>query len=193
MNYSKIKAIVFDFWGVFATFNAPVNKAIGFTGHLHTFNQDYYDLIIQHDLGKLTEKEFLAAAAKIFKVELSDKHSYLFDPNDINHDLIKLVKQLKTKYKIGLMSNTSREYSEEFIFNPGFDKLFDYLILSYQVEFRKPDSRIYQHALEKVGLKPEEILFIDDHQKSLDPAVEIGMQTLFYEGKKTDEILKKLL
>ncbi len=193
MKHSNIKAIVFDFWGVFATFNAPVSAVIGLKGPVDKFNQDYYNLIKQHDLGQISEDEFLAATSKIFNVNLTTKHRYLFDDSDVNYKLIEIVKELKKKYKIGLISNTPRENTEQFLFKSGLDKLFDALILSYEVKFRKPDSRIYQLAVKKLGLKPEKILFIDDHQKSLDGAVEVGMQVLLYEGEKTNKILEELL
>src|SRR3990167_3931539 len=126
MNYEKIKAIVFDFWGVFATFKAPVNRAIGIKGSVTDY-PEYYELINQHNLGKISEEDFLQATSKLFNVELSSEHRYLFDVDHLNHELIEIVKKLKKKYKIGLVTNTGKEYMDEFLFKPELDKLFDCL------------------------------------------------------------------
>lgn len=51
--------------------------------------------------------------------------------------------------------------------------------LSCQEGYAKPDKEIYEIALAKfAGILPEEILFIDDQQKFLEPAIELGMRTL---------------
>jgi putative hydrolase of the HAD superfamily len=38
----------------------------------------------------------------------------------------------------------------------------DATIFSYQLGVRKPDARIYRHALEAVGVRPDEALFVGD-------------------------------
>ena len=104
MKYSNIKAIIFDFWGVFAKLDPPMNRALEDGGiDLDEFNQKYYNLVIAHDLGEINEKEFLEKTSEIFGVDLRfEKHRHLFKEDAINHNLIKIVKNLKNKYKIGL-------------------------------------------------------------------------------------------
>jgi putative hydrolase of the HAD superfamily len=55
----------------------------------------------------------------------------------------------------------------------------DVEVFSYRLGFRKPDPRIYTHALEAVGVKPEEAIFVgdggsDEHRG----ARAVGMQTV---------------
>jgi len=38
----------------------------------------------------------------------------------------------------------------------------DVAVFSYELGFRKPDPRIYRHALDAIGVKPEEALFVGD-------------------------------
>jgi len=192
MKYSNIKAIVFDFWGVFADFNAPVNKAIGVKRPVTDY-PEYYDLINQHNLGQISEDEFLNKTSKLFKVELSSEHRYLFNADHLNHKLIEIIKKLKTKYKIGLVTNTGKEYMDEFLYKPGLDKLFDCLVTSHSEALKKPDPKIYMLAAKRLELKPEEILYLDDHPDRITPAAALGMEVLLYEGEKTNKVLEELL
>ncbi len=192
MNHKDIKAIVFDFWGVFAEFKAPVSKAIGVKRPVTNY-PEYYELINQHNLGQISEDEFLQKTSELFDVPLSSDHRYLFDADHLNHELVNIVKKLKKNYKIGLITNTGNEYMDEFLFKPGLDKLFDCLVISGSEGLRKPDPKIYMLAAERLQLKPEEILYLDDHPDRISPAAALGMQVLLYEGEKTNDLLKELL
>ena len=52
---------------------------------------------------------------------------------------------------------------------------FDVLVWSYQLHMAKPDPEIYRYALEKLGTRPEETLFIDDKRINTDAARKLGM------------------
>jgi putative hydrolase of the HAD superfamily len=78
----------------------------------------------------------------------------------------------------------------------GLYRGFEPVILSYQEGVRKPDPRIYQIAIKKLGVKPGEILFIDNLSQNLVPAKAAGLQVLHADGTKKlmpaiKEILKK--
>lgn len=60
----------------------------------------------------------------------------------------------------------------------GIMALFDFVIESSIVGFRKPDPRIYQLACEKMGIEPSEAVFLDDLGINLKPAKAMGMQTI---------------
>ncbi len=58
------------------------------------------------------------------------------------------------------------------------------VILSYQEGVRKPDPRIYQIAIKKLGVKPNEILFVDNLVENVRAARAGGIQTLHADGTK---------
>ncbi|MGA3132085.1 MAG: HAD family phosphatase [Terracidiphilus sp.] len=53
---------------------------------------------------------------------------------------------------------------------------FDVLVWSYQLRMAKPDSAIYRYALEKLGTRPEETLFVDDREVNVNAALAMGMK-----------------
>ena len=57
---------------------------------------------------------------------------------------------------------------------------FDVLVWSYQLRMAKPDPAIYRYALEKLGTRPEETLFIDDRQVNVEAATALGMKALLF-------------
>ena len=57
---------------------------------------------------------------------------------------------------------------------------FDVLVWSYQLRMAKPDPAIYRYALEKLGTRPEETLFIDDREVNVEAALGLGMKALVF-------------
>ncbi|XP_009069384.1 PREDICTED: bifunctional epoxide hydrolase 2, partial [Acanthisitta chloris] len=67
---------------------------------------------------------------------------------------------------------------------------FDLVLESCRIGMMKPDPRIYTYALEALKAKPQEVIFLDDLGKNLQPAREMGMATILV--RDTDNALKEL-
>lgn len=73
--------------------------------------------------------------------------------------------------RTGLLSNSwGLDYPRE-----GWDALFDAVVISGEVGLRKPDPAIYTLAADRLGLPPEEIVFVDDRAANVRGAVGTGM------------------
>jgi putative hydrolase of the HAD superfamily len=68
---------------------------------------------------------------------------------------------------------------------------FDALVWSYQLGLAKPDPEIYHHALEKLGARPEETLFLDDKQVNIDAARALGIHGLLFTN--VDQLRRDLI
>ena len=53
-------------------------------------------------------------------------------------------------------------------------------VLSYEIGHRKPKPKIYQAALERAGVCPEQALYVDDDQKCVAAAELLGMRAVRY-------------
>lgn len=71
-----------------------------------------------------------------------------------------------------------------------FDEMFDVVIISGEVGLRKPQPEIYLLASDKLGLQPQECVFVDDLKTNIRGAEAVGMTGLHH--KDTDETLKTL-
>ena len=57
----------------------------------------------------------------------------------------------------------------------GLSPLVDELVLSCEVGAAKPEPKIYQLALDRLGVEPRHAIFIDDQQRFCDGATELGI------------------
>lgn len=61
---------------------------------------------------------------------------------------------------------------------------FEPVILSYEEKIRKPAPEIYQRTIERLRVKPQEIVFIDNLSRNLTPAGKLGMHTIHAVGTR---------
>ncbi len=117
---------------------------------------------------------------------------------DFPKERIDLIRKLGEKYNIYLLSNTNEihyhQYIQDFNDEYGFDfnSLFVKPYYSHQVGYRKPDSKIYEYVIADSSLIPEESIFIDDLKINIDAAKKTGLQTIWLDLEKGDDILTKL-
>ena len=98
----------------------------------------------------------------------------------VDQQLIAFIKELKTKYKIGLLSNAGQE-EIRIVYRDGIDVLFDSITVSYEVGVAKPDPEIYRISSQRMGIPPAECLFVDDTRINIEAARDFGMQAILYD------------
>jgi putative hydrolase of the HAD superfamily len=96
-----------------------------------------------------------------------------------------VLENLQGKYRLGVISNAL----------PSMDWVFDYLdirkyfesiTISSFVGISKPEKGIYEVALNSLGVKAEECLFIDNKLKNVEAAEEMGFIGLYLDRKMED-------
>lgn len=111
----------------------------------------------------------------------------------LNDDVMALIQKLHSNgYLTPSITNTP---SERFAWDDRLSdgRPFDGVVDSSKVGLRKPDRRIYELALRRFKLQPEECVFVDDKEENLAPAAEMGMRTvLFRNARQLKEELRKL-
>jgi putative hydrolase of the HAD superfamily len=55
---------------------------------------------------------------------------------------------------------------------------FDVLVWSYQLRLAKPDPEIYLYALQRLGTRPDETLFLDDKEINIEAAHDLGIRAI---------------
>lgn len=86
---------------------------------------------------------------------------------------------LAPDYKIGMLSNAGANWLDE-LFEPWQIELFDEVALSYEVGTVKPDPLMYETITTRLGVLPEEAVFIDDLMRYVEGARAVGMQAVQY-------------
>lgn len=85
------------------------------------------------------------------------------------------------RYKIAIISDAQWSFSESEIIKLGLDRFFRYRILSSRYGFKKPDTRIFTLAMERLKVRPEESVYIGDNPpKDLIGAKKAGMKFILF-------------
>jgi len=152
------------------------------------------DFGLSFEKGELSSREFFSLFKNTFKANLSYEHFADIWCNifSVKGDVIELVKHLKNKYPLYLISNISKlhfeylfkEYKEVF-------SLFNQLILSFEVKSVKPEGKIYQILKDKAGVSFEDIIYIDDRKDLIVKAKDFKIQTIQFIN--FNQLIKDLL
>jgi HAD superfamily hydrolase (TIGR01509 family) len=175
-----IKAIIFDCFGVLASDGwLPFRQA-------HFGNQP--ELLARAialnkkvDAGILDYDDFIEGIAALANVSIRDTHRQI-EGNVPDVELLGFIQnELKSKYKIGMLSNVSDNWLET-MFSPEQVALFDATVLSYELGVIKPDPLTYRTIAARLGVQDDECIFIDDQIKYCQGAEAVGMQAIWFEN-----------
>ena len=138
--------------------------------------------------GKLAREEKINAKPEDLVKEWVKAREKTSKPNK---KLIKLIKELSRKYKVGCLTNSTilndkaRQRKEIY-------KIFPIKFISYNLGYAKPEKQIFQIAIKRLKMELKEILIIDNSKENLETAKKLGLKTLFADNN-LDKNLRKLL
>jgi len=90
-----------------------------------------------------------------------------------------LLEELASRLPLHVMSNYPRWYLD-LVRRFRLDRFFTGHHLSWDVGARKPDPAYYRAVLERIGVAPGELLFVDDRERNLAAAQELGIRTILF-------------
>ncbi len=154
--------------------------------------EENFDMLME---GKITEEEYWARLIKnnnlsISIAKLKEAARDNFEEIGGTREIIEDLK--KQGYRLGLLSNHSKEWIAHCEKKFDYHKLFNSVLYSFEIGICKPDKRAYEKILEKLNAKPGECLFIDDSRKNIQAAKELGINTILFKSNNqlTDDLLK---
>jgi putative hydrolase of the HAD superfamily len=150
--------------------------------------QDGRHPLFELETGKLSEADFLAKVGNALepilghRPELHRFREIYFDALHPNEPMIELMREAKgSGFRMGLLTNNVREWEPLWRSMLAVDEIFEVVVDSGFVGWRKPDREIYDLTLERMGSPaPEECLFIDDTDVNCDTARALGMSAVHY-------------
>ncbi|NRD76589.1 HAD family hydrolase [Bacillus sp. BRMEA1] len=103
-------------------------------------------------------------------------HCFSIDQNSIN-----IVNVIKKHAKVAIITNGSTQRQKAKIINTNLDSCFDTIIISEEAGFSKPDKRIFELALNKFNVQPEDALFVgDDIEKDIDGCQNANIKGIWF-------------
>lgn len=95
--------------------------------------------------------------------------------------------------RTAFLSNSGPEVMARLRRDRRIDHLFDAVVISCEVGLSKPDPHIYRYCLDRLGLGPPQVLFVDDRADNIEGAARIGLRTLHFEGPDALDRLRVLV
>lgn len=185
-----VKVFLFDAAGVLFEKNLAVGDALEKELGISEETQApiWGDLHRQLSKGKLSEGQFFKQLSELYNIEPEKIRSVFVQSFEASFKpmpgMDELLAKLKAEGKrLTVLSDTTPVFNE---IRKKFDiyKHFEKVFLSYEIGATKPDPIMYETVINDYGLKPGDFLFIDDQEKNVIAARELGMQVFVFENTK---------
>lgn len=187
---SAIRAVIFDYGEVLCRRApieqfAPMARILGITPErlLERYAQNRLD----YDRGDVSATQYWKGFALEAGVKLSDAQVEELDRNDcglwwgLDPILLDWVDRLREHgVKAGVISNMFIGLAKQIRAGAPWLHRFDDYTISAEIRATKPDPAIYRHSLERLGVRPQEALFLDDRENNVEGARAIGMEGLVF-------------
>ncbi|MFV2041861.1 MAG: HAD family hydrolase [Anaerolineales bacterium] len=103
--------------------------------------------------------------------------------DDLDPELVGYIRGLRAQFQTGLISNAWLELREQLVRHWRIDDAFDDLVISAEVGLRKPDPAIYRLALDRLEVRADRAVFVDDFENNISAAAEIGMHAVLFRSR----------
>lgn len=186
-----IKGIIFDCFGVLIR-----------SGH-NVLRQDFPELgnyvdelQKRSDYGVLTREQFnkeVAARTGLKPIDIDERY---WGTNKYDNSVLDIAEKFHKsgRYKVGLLSNIGRDWMNEAMAVFIKRDLFDEVIFSGDINIVKPDPKIFKLMAQKLELKPEECVMIDDRPENINGARIAGMHGIvFFSAQQLMDDINNLL
>ena len=204
---SRIEAVISDFGGVltsplldsFAAFQDASGislEALGAAMAAITVREGKNPLF-ELETGRITEAGFLGSIGAELTAQLGrpvELHGFgeqYFEHLHPNERLIDYMRSLRERgYKMAICTNNVREWEPMWRAKLPVDEIFEVVVDSGFVGTRKPEPRIYELTLERLGVDAGAAVFVDDIELNCQAASELGLTAVWFQD--TDQALEEI-
>ena len=173
-----IKAIILDCFGVVYEDNFSDVYAY-FGGDIKKDEKLIHDTFHASNSGKIPSSS--AVLAEHLEVSVEEYQRVNDADRGVNEELLEYIKTLRDQYKTALLTNIGSNGVERYIPRQVLDEHFDVVVESAKIGFAKPEARAYEITAERIGVRLDECIFIDDREEYIEGATHVGMKALLYE------------
>jgi putative hydrolase of the HAD superfamily len=181
-----IKNLIFDFGGVLI----PLDESLTWKGFKELGAKEsmaeQLSTFQAYEKGEISTQDFLQKLKphfnrKVYAPDMADAWNAMLMP--IPNENIELLRSLKKKYRLFMLSNTNelhinaiKKEAGLFKYNQIY-KQFEKVYYSYEMGMRKPDAEIFKAVLKNHKLKATETLYIEDGLKNIEAAEALSIKT----------------
>jgi putative hydrolase of the HAD superfamily len=204
---TRIEAVVSDFGGVLTTpliesytavqesSGVPM-EALG-KAMAAIMDRDGSHPLFELETGRLSETRFLDELSSELtgqlgrEVSMHDFGHRFFENLHPNERMLDFMRGLRDQgYKLGICTNNVREWEPLWRAKLPVDEIFSVVVDSAFVGSRKPEPRIYEITLQRLGVSAQAALLIDDIEVNCTGARDLGMRAVWF--RDTDQAIAEI-
>jgi len=148
--------------------------------------------------GEVSEAEFLAAVGAEIEADLGRAvpmetfAEHFFAGLELNAPMVEFLRAARDGHgvRLALLTNNVREWEPHWRAMFDVDEVFEVVVDSSRVGCRKPEPRIYELTLERLGLEAADCAFVDDFEHNCAAAAELGMHAVWF--RETEQAIAEL-
>jgi putative hydrolase of the HAD superfamily len=192
-----VKAVISDFGGVltsplqasFEAFHESSGVSLEALGEAmaHLAAVQGLNPLFELETGRLTEADFLSGLGERLSdrlgrpVAMADFGERYFSHLTPNATMIGYMRRLRERgYRLAICTNNVREWEQRWRAMLPVEEIFDVVVDSAFVGSRKPEPRIYELTLERLGVSADAALLIDDIEINCEAARQLGMGAVWF-------------
>jgi putative hydrolase of the HAD superfamily len=192
-----VQAVISDFGGVltsplrdsFQAFHESSGVSLEALGEAmaHLAAVQGLNPLFELETGRLTEADFLSALGERLSdrlgrpVAMADFGERYFAHLTPNATMIDYMRRLRERgYRLAICTNNVREWERRWRAMLPVDEIFEVVVDSAFVGSRKPEPRIYELTLERLGVTADAAVLIDDIEINCEAARELGMGAVWF-------------
>jgi epoxide hydrolase-like predicted phosphatase len=138
-------------------------------------------LLRRLERGELSAEEFSQQFAPLLGVAADNLVERLFGGIGPDEAMLEAVRRSRAAgIGTGLISNS---WGDGLAYDPALlDELFDAVVISGDVGMHKPEPEIFHLGAERIGVAPEDCVFVDDLRENCAGAEAVGMKAILHRG-----------
>lgn len=174
-----IKAVLFDYGGVLSPGGKNVKLTYSKVLDIPADQLDINEISSEYRRGEILDEDFFVKLSKHYGTTVTPEQFLAASDIFVRYDKVyELADKLRAAgIKTGILSNMYK-MSAKVLRDQGFYDGFEPILLSCDEGMAKPQPEFYQLALQRLGCLPEEVIFIDDQEKCLPVAEQLGMYVI---------------
>ena len=172
-----IKAIIFDCFGVIRidAFDAAYQRYGGDVVKDHEF---IMQTLYNSNSGLISSSA--EVVAERLGITADEWRRAIDEGSTLNQNVLDYAMELRKKYKTAMLSNIGKGGLERMFELGLLDVYFDLAVGSGDIGYAKPDAQAYEYIADKLQVRLDECIFIDDRQEYVDGARAIGMHAILF-------------
>ena len=183
------RVLLFDVGGVLVELSG-VETMLGWLGGSITTDELWRmwlqsKSVREFETGRLAPDEFAAGVIAEFGLPVEPQQflaSFTGWPTGLYPGTLEMLAQIPSSYQRALLSNSNALHWTRVVSDLQLGPAFDHHFVSHLTGRIKPDADAFEHVVDSLDCRPEQVLFLDDNTLNVDAAKRFGMQAVRVRG-----------